>query len=92
MHHRFNGTAEKTRTTPRLPLMLTVLATVFLGERAGVWRWGALLIGFAGVVAVSTLRPDEFSSHLSTARFSLRLPFGLSCEVLVEGNSTRIFA
>lgn len=34
------------------PLMLTVLATVFLGERAGVWRWGALLIGFAGVVAV----------------------------------------
>ena len=34
------------------PLMLTVLATIFLGERAGVWRWSALLIGFSGVVAV----------------------------------------
>ena len=32
------------------PLMLTVLATVFLGERAGIWRWGRR--SAAGVVAV----------------------------------------
>jgi drug/metabolite transporter (DMT)-like permease len=34
------------------PLFITMLAVPWLGERVGVWRWGAVLCGFAGVVLV----------------------------------------
>jgi len=38
-----------------LPLAVTLGATLFFGERVGVWRWCAIVIGFAGVVII--LRP-----------------------------------
>lgn len=34
------------------PLFITMLAIPWLGERVGVWRWGAVLCGFAGVMLV----------------------------------------
>jgi len=34
------------------PIILTILAAVFLGEKTGAWRWGAVLVGFVGVIAV----------------------------------------
>jgi drug/metabolite transporter (DMT)-like permease len=34
------------------PLFITMLAIPWLGERVGIWRWGAVLGGFAGVVLV----------------------------------------
>jgi len=34
------------------PLFITMLAIPWLGERVGVWRWSAVLGGFAGVVLV----------------------------------------
>jgi drug/metabolite transporter (DMT)-like permease len=34
------------------PLFITMLAIPWLGERVGVWRWAAVLGGFAGVVLV----------------------------------------
>ena len=33
------------------PLFVTIIAP-FLGERVGVWRWGAVIIGFVGAVFV----------------------------------------
>jgi drug/metabolite transporter (DMT)-like permease len=33
-------------------LFITMLAIPWLGERVGVWRWGAVLGGFAGVMLV----------------------------------------
>lgn len=38
------------------PLFITVLAVLLLHERIGIWRIGALLLGFAGVVIA--LRPS----------------------------------
>ena len=35
-----------------VPLFLTVLAMVFLGERIHFYRWAALAIGFAGVIII----------------------------------------
>lgn len=32
------------------PLFLTALSVPLLGEKVGPWRWGAVLVGFAGVV------------------------------------------
>jgi drug/metabolite transporter (DMT)-like permease len=34
------------------PLFIAMLAVPWLGERVGIWRWGAVLGGFVGVVLV----------------------------------------
>ncbi len=39
------------------PLFITLLSVLFLGERVGIFAWGAVLIGFAGVLIV--LRPGS---------------------------------
>ncbi len=42
------------------PLMVTVLATVFLGERVGLRRWSATLVGFLGVLLIIRPGPGVF--------------------------------
>ena len=37
------------------PIYVTILAILFLGERVGLQRWGAIIIGFVGVLVI--LRP-----------------------------------
>jgi drug/metabolite transporter (DMT)-like permease len=34
------------------PIVVTALSRPFLGEAVGPWRWGAVLVGFAGVMVV----------------------------------------
>ncbi|MDG1432224.1 MAG: DMT family transporter [Paracoccaceae bacterium] len=34
------------------PLIITVFSVVFLGEKVGPWRWGAVAIGLAGVLVI----------------------------------------
>jgi drug/metabolite transporter (DMT)-like permease len=34
------------------PLFIAILAVPWLGERVGIWRWGAVLAGFVGVMLV----------------------------------------
>ena len=43
------------------PLFITMLAVPWLGERVGIWRWGAVLGGFVGVVLVIGPGTDMFS-------------------------------
>ena len=43
------------------PLFITLLAIPLLGERVGIWRWGAVLGGFVGVVLVIGPGTDMFS-------------------------------
>ncbi len=50
------------------PIFSTIFAIVFLGERAGIRRWSAIGIGFAGMLVI--LRPDLGGIH-STAMFVL---------------------
>ena len=44
--------AEATAIGFSVPVFSTLLAALFLGERTGPWRWGAVLLGFAGVVII----------------------------------------
>ncbi|MHC8510299.1 MAG: DMT family transporter [Rhodospirillales bacterium] len=39
------------------PLIITAMSVPVLGERVGPWRWGAVVIGFIGVVTV--MRPGS---------------------------------
>ena len=45
--------AETTVLLFTASLFIPVLGVFFLGERVGPWRWGAVVIGFAGVVVMS---------------------------------------
>ena len=47
--------AEATAIGFTMPIFGTIMSALILREQTGVWRWGAVLLGFAGVVV--TLRP-----------------------------------
>jgi drug/metabolite transporter (DMT)-like permease len=55
--------AEMTAISFTVPLFLTLLALVFLGERIHVYRWTALGVGFAGVLVI--VGPDMLTSQSS---------------------------
>lgn len=44
--------AEATAIGFSVPIFSTLLATLVLGEKTGVWRWGAILAGFIGVLII----------------------------------------
>lgn len=46
------GLAETAAITFSTPIFVTVLATIFLGEKIGAFRWFAVVLGLAGVVVV----------------------------------------
>ncbi|MFW8594020.1 DMT family transporter [Cribrihabitans neustonicus] len=42
------------------PLIVTTLSALFLGERPGPWRWGAVFAGFLGVLIIMRPGPGSF--------------------------------
>jgi drug/metabolite transporter (DMT)-like permease len=52
--------AESTAIGFTIPIFATVLGALLLKEPTGVWRWGAVLAGFAGVLVVT----QPGSSHI----------------------------
>ncbi|RJF85395.1 DMT family transporter [Sphingomonas cavernae] len=52
--------AEQTTLGFTVPIFATILSVAFLGEKAGIHRWGAVLVGFIGVLIV--VQPG--SSHI----------------------------
>lgn len=57
----FMGLAEVTTIFFAAPLITAALAVVWLGERIGLHRLGALLVGFAGVVVAMNPGGETFS-------------------------------
>jgi len=53
------------------PLMITLMSALFLGERVGPHRLGAILVGFAGVLVM--MRPGSGSAE-EGARWTVLLP------------------
>ena len=43
------------------PIMICALSWPLLGERVGVWRWSAIMIGFCGILVA--IRPFDESFH-----------------------------
>lgn len=54
--------ADATSLSFIAPIFASILAMIFLGERAGIRRWSAILVGFAGALII--LRPgfEEINS------------------------------
>lgn len=42
------------------PLIITVFSVIFLNEKVGVWRWGSVALGLAGVVVMMRPGSDTF--------------------------------
>jgi drug/metabolite transporter (DMT)-like permease len=62
---RYMGIADAHVLMATGPLVVTGLSVMFLGERVGIRRWTAVLIGLVGVVIV--LRPDGDLANLGAA-------------------------
>lgn len=52
--------AEATSITFSAPLLSTVLSALLIGERIGRYRWGAVLLGFVGILVIT--RPGGVSA------------------------------
>ena len=61
--------AEASSLFNTTPIFATILAVLFLGERPGPWRWGAVGIGFIGVLIV--LRPGAAGFDATGAAVAL---------------------
>ena len=61
--------AEATAIGFSVPIFSTILAALLLGEPAGRWRWGAVAIGFAGVLLI--VRPGSGDVPLGGATLAL---------------------
>jgi drug/metabolite transporter (DMT)-like permease len=55
--------AEATAIGFSVPIFSTLLAALVLGEKTGPWRWGAILLGFVGVLVI--VQPG--SNHIALA-------------------------
>lgn len=62
---RFLGLAEATVLAFAAPLFITALSVPLLGERVGVHRWSAVILGFVGVLVV--VRPGAEAFSLAAA-------------------------
>ena len=63
--------AQMTTISFTIPLFLTVLALVFLGERIHAYRWNALAVGFAGILII--VSPDLMSPSGSLAGVAIAM-------------------
>jgi drug/metabolite transporter (DMT)-like permease len=61
--------AEATTIGFAAPIFATILAAVLLGEPTGRYRWGAILLGFAGVVIA--VRPGVGVFNITSATIAL---------------------
>lgn len=58
------------------PVFVTMLAIPLLGERVGPWRWGAVIVGFLGVLMM--LEPHGGLAALAALRLSRGVAYALA--------------
>ena len=62
------------------PVFVVILAIPLLGERVGVWRWGAVIVGFAGILMM--LEPHGGLQALTALRMSPGIAYALAAAFL----------
>ena len=60
------------------PVIVTALSGPLLGERVGIWRWSAVVVGFIGVIIVVRPAPGLIGSGALFAVFATFMWAGLS--------------
>jgi drug/metabolite transporter (DMT)-like permease len=80
--------ANATAINMASPLIITVLAAMFLGERLGSSRWIAIVVGFAGVLFIIQPRTDGFDGY---ALVCLLSTYCSRCAISSRGGCTPRF-
>jgi drug/metabolite transporter (DMT)-like permease len=73
--------AEHTALTHTTPLFITLLSIPFLGERVGLWRGGAVALGFAGILVVALGAGAFAGGALATAGIVAAVAHGVASAV-----------
>jgi drug/metabolite transporter (DMT)-like permease len=55
--------ATATTLTFSSPIFIVILSIVILGERIGIFRWSAIIIGFAGVLTIMSPTSEVFNYY-----------------------------
>jgi drug/metabolite transporter (DMT)-like permease len=77
---RYLPIAEASATTFVAPIFVTGLAIAFLGEKVGIRRWLATIVGLCGVVVI--LRPGSGAFHMASL-FPIVSAFGWACTLIM---------
>ncbi len=59
------------------PIFMTALSIPILGERVGIWRWGAVVLGFIGVIVVT-------APGINDMGMAIFLPLAAACVVALR--------
>jgi drug/metabolite transporter (DMT)-like permease len=77
------------------PIFLTALSVPLLGEKVGVYRWGAVAFGFVGVLIMVRPTGDVLNSGalfaLANATFGALLSIGIRRLSATEASATLVF-
>jgi drug/metabolite transporter (DMT)-like permease len=79
--------AEATTISFATPIFATLLAAILLGEATGRYRWGAVLLGFAGVLLA--MRPGENTVHGAGPWVALAGALLTACVLIQIRNMTK---
>jgi drug/metabolite transporter (DMT)-like permease len=77
---RFLPIAEASATTFVAPIFVTALSIGFLGEKVGVRRWLATIVGLLGVMVI--VRPGSSAFH-AAAMLPIISAFGWACTLIM---------
>jgi len=87
--------ADAIAITFAAPLFMTVLSIPLLGERVGIHRWGAVVVGFAGVLLMVRPGPGVLESGaifaLMNAFLSASVTIALRRLSVTESSTTLVF-
>ena len=45
------------------PFFIVILSIIFIGDRVGIYRWSAVIIGFVGVIMIMKPTSDIFNYY-----------------------------
>jgi drug/metabolite transporter (DMT)-like permease len=87
--------ADATAITFASPLFLTMLSIPLLGEQVGVYRWSAVIVGFAGVLIMVQPGPGLLHSGalfpLANALINACVTVAIRRMTLTEASTTLVF-
>mgnify|MGYP003513079859 CR=1 FL=1 len=72
--------ANLTAILQAVPLAVAFFSALFLGERVGIRRWSAIVIGFIGVLMIVKPSPESFTIY---EVFALTIVFSLACRDII---------
>ncbi len=81
--------ADATAITFSRALFITILAIIFLGEKVGIHRWAATIIGFFGILIMLKPGTNGFSVAAIAALAGAALVAGLSILVRILSSTER---